>query len=154
MELRRARVDDARELTRIAYAAKASWGYPEAWLDAWSPVLTITADDLRAHFVLVAEVGGAPVGFAALEDGEGGAEVGHLWVLPERQGLGAGRALLRGILDEARARGCGAVRVESDPNARAFYEHMGATLVGEVAAPVLGNERRLPVLRLRVGEPG
>ena len=34
------------------------------------------------------------------------------------------------------------------PDAQPFYERLGATQVGELAAPVAGEERVLPVLRL------
>ncbi len=150
MRIRAARIEDADALTRIAHVAKASWGYPEAWLAEWAPILTITADYLRAHRVLVAEEEGDTLGFAALEDGPGGPEVGHLWVLPERQGGGVGRALVRRILIEARRRGWNSVRVESDPNARAFYERLGGIWIGDVPAPVAGVDRHLPVLQLPV----
>jgi len=148
MHVRRARSEDTEVLTHIARAAKASWGYPEAWLEEWAPILTITADYLRDNHVLVAEDEGGPLGFAALEHGPGGPELGHLWVHPDRQGRGTGRALLRRLLLEARRRGWDSVRVESDPHALAFYARMGGILVGDVPAPVAGTERRLPVLQL------
>jgi GNAT superfamily N-acetyltransferase len=150
VRIRRARVADAEALTDIARAAKASWGYPDAWLTAWESVLTLTADYLRTNQVLVAEEGGERVGFASLEDGPSGPEIGHLWVAPARQGHGVGRALVRRVLLEARRRGWDSVRVESDPNARPFYERLGGIWIGEVAAPVAGTERRLPVLQLPV----
>jgi hypothetical protein len=36
--------------------------------------------------------------------------------------------------------------VESDPNAEGFYHKMGARLIGQVPAGVLGSERTLPLL--------
>lgn len=144
--VRRARADEAGTLTDVARAAKASWSYPAAWLEAWSPQLTFTADYVRRHAVYVAEVDGAIAGVAALE----GAEVAHLWVRPDRQGGGVGRALLERLVEQARERGWTELRVVSDPNARPFYERFGAVLVDEVPAPVAGVDRKLPVLDLPV----
>jgi GNAT superfamily N-acetyltransferase len=147
MRIRAARIEDADALTRIAHVAKASWGYPDAWLIEWAPILTITANYLRAHRVLVAEEGES-LGFGALELGPSGPEVGHLWVLPDAQGRGVGRALVRRLLRDARRLGWESVRVESDPHARPFYERMGGIWVGNVPAPVAGVDRHLPVLQL------
>lgn len=150
MRIRAARMGDADVLTRIAREAKASWGYPEAWLIAWEPTLTISTEYLGAHRVLVAESDGVALGFVALEQGPSGPEMGHLWVLPEAQGRGVGRALVRRVQLEAGRLGWDSVRVESDPNARPFYERMGGIWIGDVAAPVAGVDRHLPVLRLPV----
>jgi hypothetical protein len=42
LRMRRAVFGDAERLSQIARTAKAHWGYPEAWLAAWAPVLSIT----------------------------------------------------------------------------------------------------------------
>ncbi len=148
MRIREAGVGDAGALTRVARLAKASWGYPEAWLAEWEPILTISPEYVRGHRVLVAEEGGSSLGFAALVEGPSGAQVDHLWVLPEHHGAGVGRALLERVLAEAAERGWDSVRVESDPHARPFYERLGGVWIEDVPAPVAGTDRRLPVLRL------
>ncbi len=78
------------------------------------------------------------------------AEIEHLWVDPACQGAGIGRALLEAALEIARRSGAESVRVESDPNARSFYERMGGRYMQEVPAPVLGIDRTLPVLRFEL----
>jgi N-acetylglutamate synthase-like GNAT family acetyltransferase len=147
VKIRRAEARDAPELTRVARAAKASWGYPEAWLREWQPQLTISEPYVRRHTVLAAEDDGRIVAMAALEDGPEGMELAHLWVLPDVQGRGVGRALFTCVADLARERGGHELRIESDPYAEPFYERLGAVRVGETPAPVAGVERCLPVLR-------
>jgi predicted N-acetyltransferase YhbS len=70
-------------------------------------------------------------------------------VRPEAQRRGIGRRLLGAAVDAARGRGLTALRIESDPNAAAFYESCGARRVGERAAPMPGApDRVLPLLAI------
>ena len=99
--IRRALPGDAPELTALAHAAKASLGYPAAWLDAWGVALTFTPEYVAHHTILVADGDDGIVGVAALEERSTEAELGHLWVRPDRQGMGIGTGLLRLLAEEA-----------------------------------------------------
>jgi len=150
VQFRSGKSEDAAAMTNVVRRAKASWGYPAAWLLAWEPDLTLSAGFVGAQPTLVAEMGGEIVGIVALDDPGGIPEVAHLWVAPEVQGRGIGRELLTRALGFAGKRGWRELRIESDPNAVAFYERMGARVVGRVDAPVCGEPRWLPVMRLPV----
>jgi GNAT superfamily N-acetyltransferase len=150
--IRPARPEEADVLTALARRSKASWGYPTEWLAEWGPLLTFTRDSIGSHMTLVAELGGRLAGLAVLQVEFGEAELAHLWVDPADQGRGIGSALLRSIADAARDRGHRSLRIESDPNAKPFYESQGAVLVGWSTAPILGLPRRLPILQLSLDE--
>lgn len=151
--IRRALPQDAPELTALAHAAKASLGYPAAWLDAWTLALTFTPEYVAHHTILVVEADDGIVGVAALEERGIEAELGHLWVRPDRQGLGVGTALLVEILALAARHGFDRLRIESDPYAVPFYVGHGAVRIGEAPAPVEGAaDRVLPVLELPIFE--
>ena len=93
VEIRRAGPGDADALSRVAFAAKGRWGYPDGWMERWREGLTISPEFVSQREVYAAFVEGEPVGFYALV-GEGPKiELEHLWVLPEHMGLGLGRAL-------------------------------------------------------------
>jgi GNAT superfamily N-acetyltransferase len=141
-------------LTALARRSKASWGYPKEWLDEWKPLLTFSPGYLRSHANLVAERVKEVVGVAVLQVEFGRAELAHLWVDPAHFGTGIGSALLAGIKDLARERGHRQIRIESDPNAKEFYESRGAVMIGMSPAPVLGRRRFIPVLELSLGEGG
>jgi GNAT superfamily N-acetyltransferase len=113
--IREATPADADDLTQLARRAKASWGYPEAWLREWRSQLSFSADYIGSNPVYVATSVHTLAGVIALED-SAEPEIAHLWVAPENQGLGVGRQLVQRAV--------------------------------EVAAPVCGVERLLPVLRL------
>ena len=148
LEIQRARPGYANTLTRIAFAAKAHWGYPERWMERWRDSLTITPEFIRRNEVHVATVEGEQAGFYALV-GEGRRiELEHLWVLPERMGTGLGRALFEHAVRTAASLGAGVVGIEADPNAEGFYRRMGARRVGEIVYEIDGRERVLPLLAL------
>lgn len=112
---------------------------PQAFLDgmdvarralAWARQLS---DPANPEFVVVAEDGGALIGFAS-----GGpprnpelpfaGELYAIYLLPERQGSGVGRALFRAVVDHHLANGVTSmylwVLADNAP-ARRFYERMG-----------------------------
>jgi GNAT superfamily N-acetyltransferase len=145
--------EDAPRLTALARAAKAHWGYPAAWLEAWRTGLTIAPEYIELHTVLVAEspVRQPPIlGVCALEDHGDHWRIEHLWVEPSAHGAGVGKALVKCVLAIAgRRRPGGIVRVESDPNAAGFYRRLGAREVGSVPAPMDGEPARvLPLFEL------
>ena len=148
--IRAAVAGDADELTRLARRAKASWDYPASWQREWEPVLSFSTEYIAREEVFVAEAQGKLVGVVAMQEAASGPEIDHLWISPESQGRGIGRALLGRAIEVAERRGWKELRIESDPNAQAFYEHMGAIKVGDVDAPVAGVARTLPVLRLSI----
>ena len=151
LEFRKGRHGDAETLSAIARESKASWGYPAAWLRAWASSLEVTSAYIEREGVWVATQGNEAAGFYALVRLDGTWLLDHFWVRPACQGQGVGRAMFVHLVDSVRAMGPGVVVIEADPNAAAFYRHMGARDVGEVPAPVEGDpSRSLPVLEVTV----
>ena len=146
LDIRCARPEDAGELSRVAHAARAHWGYSRKYLKLWAEDLTISPQFVQDNVVFCAERAGSPVGFYAIESTDHGWEIGHLWVRPEHMGTGVGKALLCHAADWARARGIETLRVVSDPHAEGFYTRFGARRVGR--APSIPEGRTLPVLEL------
>lgn len=150
LQIVRATAADADHLTSIAVAAKRSWGYPDAWLEQWWPLLTITSGFVSSHPTFMAMVGTEAVGFYALGGGGGEWELEHLWVESQWMGRGVGQALFEHAADTARAAGALHLSIESDPFAEGFYLRMGAQRVGERTYDLAGTERTLPLLTLRL----
>jgi ribosomal protein S18 acetylase RimI-like enzyme len=150
VEIRRAEPADADALTRIAFAAKGHWGYPERWMERWRGALIVTPTFIRRSEVHVATIEKEPAGFYALVGRGQRRELEHLWVLPEQMGMGLGRALFDHALDRAAAQGAEILEIEADPNAEGFYLRMGATRVGEIVYELEGQERVLPLLTVNL----
>ena len=146
--IRRAEPVEAETLTEISHAAKRHWGYPERWIERWRETLTITPEFVRRNEIYLAEEDGAVVGFYALiMEGEE-AELEHMWVRPERIGTGLGRELMEAAKTRAASLGARRINITGDPNAEGFYLRMGARKLGQVSAPVDGEARWLPRLRI------
>lgn len=148
--IRRALPEEAPTLTTIALEAKRYWGYPEHWIKHWESDLTVTADFVRDQHVYVAEVEGEIRGFYALCVTEPGskAELEHLWVTPASIGTGIGKELFLDAMEKAAALAVRDVEISADPNAAGFYKRMGAMQIGEVDAPIDGQPRKLPRLKI------
>jgi len=152
--IRRARPDDSERLSQIARAAKAHWGYPEAWLVAWTPLLSITPEYVEHQLVYVGARDHAMVAFYALEPRGERWSLEHFWVDPRWHGRGVGRLMFAHALEQVRAVRPGIMVIEADPYAAGFYARMGAQRKGTVPAPVDGDpERTLPVFEVAVETP-
>jgi GNAT superfamily N-acetyltransferase len=148
---RRARPAEAAVLTQIALAAKQSWGYPEEWMAQWRPDLTIAPGYIGGSPVWVAEWAGTVAGFLGLVQLEGDWFLEHLWVRPDYQGRGLGRALFSAAVRLARELGATELLIKSDPNAEPFYLKMGAVRTGLEAYELSGGIRReVPQLSYRL----
>ena len=145
--LRRARPDEAGTLSELALAAKAYWGYDEAFLAACRDELTLTGDDIARGRIVVAEIAGAVVGFSSVDGTPPAGELGNLWITPVRIGGGLGRLLWQHAMATAAAAGFTQLDIGAEPNAEGFYRKMGARRIGtEPSGSIPG--RVLPLMRI------
>jgi len=148
VEIQHATPDQAETLTKIAFAAKCHWGYPECWIQLWLPILTVSPEFVEQHDTYVALKDGKEIGFYAIAVEDKRASLKHLWVLPEYMGMGVGAKLFRHALSRCKEIRAHTLEIESDPNAQGFYERMGAKKVREATSEVDGQPRILPVLEI------
>ena len=102
--------------------------------------------------VLVAiGAGGALLGVAAAVPMEekGTYDLDRLFVEPGAIKSGVGRALLLAIAEMLREEGAERLSILADPNAAAFYERLGAELVGEGPSDSMPG-RMLPLLSMKI----
>jgi len=93
-----------------------------------------TLDVLEGETVFVAEVGGAPAGYVAVELLEVAARVDQLFVSPEHEGEGVGKRLLEYAEGYAISQGADTLQVvveDENRRARDFYRGRGFVSVGE-----------------------
>jgi len=148
MTIRSASAADAQALTTIALEAKRYWGYPEHWIKHWEADLTISPEFIRDNHVYVHDENGEIRGFYALCVDGNKADLEHMWVTPAAIGTGIGKELFLDAMERAAKLNVSAVEISSDPNAAGFYQRMGARQIGEVDAPVDGQPRKLPRLKI------
>ena len=143
MFIRAARAEEAPALARIAWAAKAFWGYPPAQMEAWRTALSPSANSVSACPTFVAEQNGAPVGFYQLHPAPASVELKHLWICPRQWGQGLGRALLAHAMHHLVGLGKDSLHIDADPHAEGFYRRCGTQKLGDTSAPLA------PSLKLR-----
>jgi GNAT superfamily N-acetyltransferase len=146
--IRRVLPGEAAQLSRIALAAKRHWGYPERWIEIWTPQLTYDTDYLLQNESWAAEMDDGPVAFYTLLEKDGAAWLENLWVTPERIGKGIGKELFLHAVNQARRRGYTLLQLEADPNAAGFYEKMGMHKIGERHTEVDSQPRALPIMEM------
>ena len=141
MRIRPARVEEIKELGDLCLRSKAFWGYDAAFLEACRRELTFRAGELTTTAIAVAEEGNGIAGvvqilvqigvqIGAVDTVGAVADLLKLFVEPEKQGLGAGRALFTWAADAARTAGAHRLMIDADPGAAPFYRRMGARDVG------------------------
>lgn len=145
----RAQPEHAEALTRITIAAKSHWNYPEHWIQQWIPLLTIHPDYIALNETWMAIVQDEPAAYYSLKQDEE-LWLDNLWVHPSSMGKGLGKDLFAHALERSRMRGVSKLKIEADPNAQSFYEHMGTRKVGEHSSEIDGQPRILPVMEIDV----
>jgi putative acetyltransferase len=113
------------EIFRASIEELTADDYSEAQQEAWAS----TADDvaefgarLAGELTLVATLGGAAIGFAALADNS---KIDMLYVHPAAAGQGAGAMLCDALEKLAASRGTKELSVDASDTARGFFERRG-----------------------------
>lgn len=145
MTIRRARAEEAAELSSLALAAKAYWKYPAELLASpdWRAQLSISAERVLSMPVYVHVVDQRVVGFYALERGWPQWKLQDLWVHPDWIRKGIGRSLLMHASGIAARSGVHELTIDAEPHAEPFYLALGARRVGAVPAPLPGEPDRI-----------
>ena len=153
LRIRPAALSDVEILTRLAMRSKASHGYDATFMAQCREELAIRPRILSERDVWLAENDDIIVGFFALEPpADGVAEVNPIFVEPDLQQAGVGRALWRKLEERARFAGAVAIGLDSDPHAVGFYEKMGCMMIGWSPSGSIPG-RMLPRMEKRLGEP-
>jgi GNAT superfamily N-acetyltransferase len=147
--VRRATPHEAGVLTGLALRSKAAWGYSDESMSRVADEMTISPEDVERDHVEVVEFDGRVVGFYRLQRRGATAWLEDLFIEPGLLRSGWGRRLLERACEVAREWGAAELELESDPNAEAFYVHLGARRVGLVESRVVPG-RQLPRMRLRL----
>jgi putative acetyltransferase len=113
------------DIFRLSIEELTGEDYNEDQQRAWAETATdldAFADKLGAQLVLIATLGGDPVGFASLE---GADRIDLLYVHPAAAGQGVGSMLIDALERLAGARGAKKLRVDASDNAQEFFRKRG-----------------------------
>jgi len=155
--IRRARPDEHALLTKISFASKRYWKDPEEYFEVWKKELTITQAYIESNTVFAAETREGVVGYLSIVHvpkdfmaGQTFVQRGywleHLFVQPDYIRRGVGSRLMSFARVWCVQNGIDRLLIFSDPHSRGFYEHLGASYMGEMASSIPG--RTVPMMEL------
>lgn len=149
IRLRRATPNEAEALTHLAMLSKQSWGYDAAFMHRVAGDMLVTEHEIATSHCIVAEVDGTLAAYVLVRMDGKEAFLRDLFVHPGLFRRGLGRTLFEEALRYARANNARRLKLDSDPNAEAFYERLGMVRTGTVVS-IAGNGRTLPVMALDI----
>lgn len=130
--VRNAKEEEAEHLSNLALRSKAIWGYSQEFIEACRPHIYVDSSYIQNWPVRVLELENQIIGFYSLKTIGEEPRLDNLWIEPEHIQSGFGRILFRDSVLVANKLGWEFFRLAGEPDAVAFYEKMGAVLIGEV----------------------
>ncbi|CQR73147.1 Acetyltransferase (GNAT) family protein [Sporomusa ovata DSM 2662] len=157
--IRSATINDSETLTRISFASKRYWNYPEKYFEIWKDELTITPTYITNNIVYVAEMDGQAIGYFSLVEVKEDFWAGrvfvnkgfwleHIFILPEHIGAGIGSNLVAFLKEKCKEINVDKVNIFVDPNAKGFYDKIKADYLGEELSSIEG--RKVALYKLQV----
>ena len=147
MQVRFAEIHEADLLSDLCFRSKTFWGYDTAFMEACRESLKINSQQIENGYVLVAADGQSLAGVSAMDPiGNSAWELDAFFVDPDFIGKGVGRLLFHAVVDLLTQRNCKELKIVSDPQARPFYEKMGALYERDTQSDVF-PDRLLPLLK-------
>ena len=118
---------DLALINALMRVGKGYWGYSEEGLDRFMATFGIQdASYFSNAFGFIAEEHEKVVGYYLFKTDETPPMLDHFFLDTNLIGKGYGRKLWDHCINEAQEKGWQEFTFWSDPNARSFYEHMGA----------------------------
>jgi len=157
--IRRAKKTESEVLTKLSFASKRYWGYPESYFKVWSRELIISRDYIEQNDVFVYGDDGSITAYYSIVELVDNVEFSgvildkgfwleHMFVRPENIGEGIGTQLFKHLQQQCLERGISKLRILADSNAKGFYDKMGCTYQQEYPSTI--ENRTTPYLVLEL----
>jgi maltose O-acetyltransferase len=148
--IRKAFPEENEVLTEISFASKHFWNYPEDYFEVWKAELTITSEYIQKNILNIAEQDDKILGYYSLVKNDRDFWAGrvfvmkgywleHIFIRPEFIRKGIGTQLIRDVQKTCKELGIKRIYIFSDPNAKGFYEKIGADYIKESPSSIEGR---------------
>lgn len=159
IEIRKAIPADSQDLTKISFAAKKYWNYPDSYYEAWKNELTITGDYIKQNLVYTASIHNEIIGYYSIVNNPASRFYGevyvakgywmeHIFINPEFLYKGTGSILIEHMKQICNAQQIHSLLVFVDPNAVGFYEKTGAVFQSMSNSSI--PDREIPVYKIQI----
>ncbi len=150
-DIRKARLGEEDYLSDLAIRSKSVWGYSEEYLEACRPHLKIDQEYISKWPVFILEEDNRIMGFYSLKIVNHEPRLDNLWIEPSHLKHGIGKQLFKHATNTAKALGWASFRLAGEPGAVAFYEKMGANVIGTIQSR-LKTDLLLPHMEMALNE--
>jgi GNAT superfamily N-acetyltransferase len=148
--IRKAQHTESEALTDISFASKRFWNYPKEYMDIWKNELTITPTYINQNLVFVAEADTMLVGYFSIVEIQEDFWAGkvlvkkgfwleHIFIKPEFIGKKIGAELIAFLKELCKKNKIERLFIFSDPNAKGFYDKVGAKYIEESPSSIEGR---------------
>ena len=159
IQIRQAQPFESGLLTKISFAAKKHWNYPDNYYEIWRDELTITTDYINRNIVFEALYQDSVIGFYSIIENEAdfysgdtfvkkGFWLEHIFIKPEYHTSGIGVLLMNHAKQVSKYSGITELLIFVDPYAKGFYDKVGAEYLYESKSSIPG--RMIPVYGLKI----
>ena len=144
--IRPAELFEAGILTDLASKSEAYWGYDSDFMKKFGEVYKVTEDFLCKNTTFIISENDAIIGFYSVSTGEEECSLEYFYIDPRNIGKGYGRILCEHMMEYCKKLGIKEIFAVTSPQAKEFYEKMGAVQVAEVES-LLKKGRVIPKLK-------
>jgi len=149
MNITKANILDAKNLTALTIRSKANWDYSPEQIEKWKEDLTVTQEYIANNSVYKLIDDERLIGYYSFfQISDGKAKLDNVFIEPEFMGKGYGRILINDFLRRIESIGFKKVTLDSDPNAEKFYKRLGFKMVGKLESSI--KNRFLPVMEMEI----
>ena len=141
-----ARGCEASELNRTAIESEAFWGYDSDFMDKFKVSYQVTEEFIRKNPTFILYVEHKIIGFYSLLINSQENTIEYFYIQPEYIGKGYGKKMWNHLVNYCKAYNINELTLVTSPQAKDFYEKMGAIQIGEVES-ILKKNRLIPLLK-------
>ena len=144
--IRLAKTSEAEKLTNLAIRSEAYWGYNDVFMDKFKEIYKVTEHFIDNNPTFVICENDEVIGFYAIIISKEKNELEYFYIEPQLIGKGYGQALWNHLIDYCKGLKIKDIQLVTSPQAKEFYQRMGAVQIGEVQS-LLQKGRIIPKLR-------
>ena len=146
-----AEVNKASELNRIAIESESYWGYDSDFMNEFKVMYQITEEFIRKNPIFILCENDRIIGFYSLSIKEEENTIEYFYIEPQSIGNGYGKKMWNHLANYCKENNIKEFSLVTSPQAKAFYEKMGAVQIDEVES-ILKKGRKIPKLKCTLAD--
>jgi SAM-dependent methyltransferase/ribosomal protein S18 acetylase RimI-like enzyme len=143
--------NEASELSRIAIESESYWGYDSDFMNKFKVMYQVTEEFIRKNPTFILYENDKIIGFYALSIKPEENTIEYFYIETQYIGKGYGEKMWTHLANYCKGHNIKDFTLVTSPEAKAFYEKMGAVHIGEVES-TLKKGRKIPKLKCTLAD--